>query len=258
MENIKWYVLLIGVGVAILGFVFVVQGLLARKKAVAIKGALAASAGQVSGLPEGSWVKLAGQAVSQEPLVAPGSGRPCLYYHHKVEQVRRTYSGDARHPLDAEKEWYTVVENERQAPFYVRDATGDILVLPDGAKFETLETFFDEPGSLGYEPAPGDSEPGVVDRVLDSFDILEEDTGSYRTSEEIVPVGAPVVVYGSLHHTPGGSQVSKGEGDMLVSHKTEEQLLKEQGSHMKLGLIIGGVMFVGGIVAVIYSLQFIS
>jgi hypothetical protein len=42
-----------------------------------------------------------------------------------------------------------------------------------------------------------------MDKALDLLDNLEDDTGSYRTHEWVVPVGAPVVVYGSMSfHLP--------------------------------------------------------
>ena len=52
-------------------------------------------------------------------LSAPHSGKPCVYYRHKLEERR----GSGK-----ERRWVTLSDDRAQLPFYCVDATGQILV----------------------------------------------------------------------------------------------------------------------------------
>lgn len=58
-------------------------------------------------------------------LVAPLTGRPCLYYVARVDE--QTSSGKTTR-------WRTVIREERGVPFVVQDASGRAIVDPMGAR----------------------------------------------------------------------------------------------------------------------------
>jgi hypothetical protein len=76
-------------------------------------------------LPEGTYARIVGRAhPAGEPLIAPMTGRRCVYYEVKVEG-----KGIAPHPGKM-----TVIAAETKAiPFLLVDGTGRALVDPEGA-----------------------------------------------------------------------------------------------------------------------------
>ncbi len=68
------------------------------------------------------WAKM----MPGEPIYAPVSGKPCVWYRYKVEQ-----SGDSR---GERSRWTTVESGTSDAIFYIVDQTGQCVVDPDGAE----------------------------------------------------------------------------------------------------------------------------
>lgn len=94
-------------------------------------------------------VELSGTAECErgESIVAPMSGRPCVYVKTKIEEkrieTRTTKNSDGESVTKTETVWKTLSEKERQAPFYLRDETGVVRVDPKGAEI-VAEKFVEE------------------------------------------------------------------------------------------------------------------
>jgi hypothetical protein len=74
------------------------------------------------------YIELEGYAkmMEGEPIYAPLSGKPCVWYRYSVEQYRDSSEGG--------KEWATVESGVSEAIFLLVDPTGTCVVDPDGAE----------------------------------------------------------------------------------------------------------------------------
>ncbi len=73
-------------------------------------------------------------------IVAPMSGRSCVYVASSVEEERlETYrtTQNGRRVTRTRRVWRTISSNALQTPFYLRDETGAVRVDPNGADVES-------------------------------------------------------------------------------------------------------------------------
>jgi hypothetical protein len=71
-------------------------------------------------------VEISGQAQPEENLLsAPFSGLPCVFYSYAVEE----HVGSGK-----QARWETIAKGTSEQPFFVRDTTGRVLVVPLGAE----------------------------------------------------------------------------------------------------------------------------
>jgi len=158
-------------------------------------------------------VVVAGTAVASNPLVSPITNTPCVYCTYSVEEEwRREWTvrekvpvhRDPREPrgrgIDYREVTHqqskvgtkVIAKDSRSTPFQVRDATGEVLVIPERAEIT---------GQPGFE--------GVVDRSSPMFEVpgvpeQPHSTGHRKIEEHLVPVGAEVTVVGPVE-TEGGA-----------------------------------------------------
>ena len=173
-------------------------------------------------------VGLQGTLECDQPLHSDLTHSPCAAFRYRVDRLweeeyeerdakgnrtRRTRSGSD-----------LVAENERRAPFWLRDATGRLLVVPDGARVD-MEKIADrfEPGDRQAAapwwpvlPIPGGNHRGTRRTV------------GYRLREEVLPIGSTIYVLGTAADRTGTLAMGRGpeqEGMFLVSLKTREEVV---------------------------------
>jgi hypothetical protein len=74
--------------------------------------------------------RVVGRAVAgDEPLMAPLSGRACVYYYAHCEEERSTTAGRGH----TSSSWETIRACESSVPFTITDGTGQAVVVPVGA-----------------------------------------------------------------------------------------------------------------------------
>jgi hypothetical protein len=119
------------------GIVLFARGLIAYRRdrlissvATSALDGIAAGEVRISGLVE----------PIEQTLVSPLQSRPCVWYRARVE----TTGNDSR----------VLYADEQAQEFRVRNETGDIRVVPRGARWEIGATFDERTGMLGDEP-PG-------------------------------------------------------------------------------------------------------
>lgn len=83
----------------------------------------------------------------QDPVRAPFSGKPCVWYHAKIEEKR----GD-----DEDESWETIFSELDPRPCLLSDATGACLVLPAQADMRVafVEDTYYEDGLFNDPPEP--------------------------------------------------------------------------------------------------------
>ncbi len=179
-----------------------------------------------------------------EPLTSELAETESVYYSmtvaRDVEEEREGSDGSKRRTSEQ------LAHQMRSVPFTVEDATGSLAVDPEGAAFTA------EKALSRTEPAGGGPRRLTVGRysLQAPFDPR---TRGYRFEEEVIPVGQEVYVLGEV--TDSGSELRlaspAGEGKLLISVKSREQLLKELGSGSKFLRVAAIVCGVAGLLLLV-------
>jgi hypothetical protein len=176
-------------------------------------------------------VALQGVLHCDEPLHADLTHEPCVAFRYRVErqweEVYEDRDSQGGRVLRSRGGRELVALNDRRVPFRLRDGTGEVLVLPDGATLEmeqTAERF--EPHELHDIPHRRHL-PQVGGRR----------TLGYHFREESLPVGRTAYVLGQATDRDGGLTIGVLPGStepFLVSLRTREQILRDARRTMAL------------------------
>jgi len=138
-----------------------------------------------------------------EPLTAPLSGRPCVYYAARVERLptpdaTEQLASNAPPPADGEPasgatRWLLVASETRSAAFVIQDESGRALIEPTAAKVELS----------GAEPVELDLAALTARQreFLAQHQVIEPGV-RLRYSEAIIAVGEAIAVVGSGMREP--------------------------------------------------------
>lgn len=160
--------------------------------------------------------EVAGTIESDAPLTAPLSGMACVAYTYGVsreyeEDVTSTDS-DGKTKTETTRRSESVESDDKRAPFYVRDATGRVLVNPEDADLDMVDA-----GSR-FDQAP----PTRGERTR---------TLGYRHSVQALPVGTQVYVLGCAVDSGGQPAIGRGPRDrklkFMISRRSERELANE-------------------------------
>lgn len=122
-----------------------------------------------------------------EPLRAPLTGKPCLWWHYRIEEQRSS---------GKRKSWHQLESARSEAWLGLGDATGQCLINPAGAEVRPLhrEVWY------GSQRHPRAEQPqGWLDAMLSLG-------RRYRYIEERLHVGDPLYVLGEFRTLGGGRQ----------------------------------------------------
>lgn len=202
-------------------------------------------------------VELVGSIKSADPLISPLGQRQCVYYQMSVT---RRYEEDAwRKDSNGRRERYTqsgtetVNDDTQSREFRIDDGTGQVLVLPDGADFDTLETSVSR-----FEPGEGEVATlrfGDFTMSVPSGGGGRRQTLGYQYEEKIVPLGRRVTVIGQATDRNGTLAVANSpEHPLTISSESREEQIEggERGARFKL--IAAGVSAVAGVVLVVVGI----
>jgi hypothetical protein len=209
-------------------------------------------------------VALRGTIECAAPLAAEISGTACVHYRTRVEreyEERYTEFDEARkeHVHKTRRARETVASATRGCPFVLRDATGTIDVLPDGA------TIDDEQTVSRFEPDPGPVAVGAC-LSLGGFTLTlgapqgeGTRTLGYHLQEHVLPVGRDVYVLGQATDAEGRLAIHKpntADAAFVISPRSREALLQSTASSAKgfyvaaiVCFVLGAGLIVGGLFA---------
>jgi hypothetical protein len=162
--------------------------------------------------------EVTGVIETDAPLAAPVSDTPCVAYVHTVtreydEDVTSTDS-EGKTTTQTMRRSETIETNERRSNFFVRDATGRVLIHPEDAELDLVEV------GKRFDPAKPNSGRA---RTL-----------GYRHEVRVLPVGAQVYVLGCV--VDGGGQPAIGRGprdksyQFFISRRSERDLAGDAAS----------------------------
>lgn len=149
----------------------------------------------ISALPEDTLGRVVGTARPVgEPLLAPMTERPCVYYRVEVRQTQR-------------QGHRTIITESRSVPFFLEDETGRAMVDPEGASV-ALE--FDSRSKSGTLDDPTDRESAFLARHSQTGTGLLFNKG-LQYLEAVIHIGEKVAILGSAVREPD-PDAPRGEG----------------------------------------------
>ena len=152
------------------------------------------------------YVKIAGhaKAAGDQPIAAPLSARPCVWWSYELAEKTTNYKGETR--------WRTIDSGTSIAPFVLEDTDAECLVGPINAEITPTshDVWFGDRPSPGCLPAHN---KGLLDRE------------NYRYDERLLSVGAFLSVVGELRSISEIETVGAATGALLHRWKQDQKTL---------------------------------
>lgn len=250
--------LVFGIILIVLGAIFGVVSYFKAKRVYSLRSVERRNAGDVAsmahevseamaefGPTEGTFAEkgeFLGDAVCDQPVTAQLSGKPCLYYSMKVKRKYEEKEWDSDQDRWRTRTGYqTVTTSSEYARFKLKDDTGEILVDPEGAKFDGLVDSVSK-----FEPAQGARPALSFGRFQLSLgnqyvDTEQRRTIGYEYKEKILPMDRRLTVIGEANDKMGELAVRKSKDQKLtISTRSREEMV-ESAKKAKLGFMIAGI-----------------
>lgn len=181
-------------------------------------------------------VEVKGMIRSNNPTIAQLSQRPCVYAQMTVlETYEETYYETDNEGNEQRKtrQGSTILANSSlQINFFLEDETGRIEVNPNRANVDLIKVV---DSYEQYQGNPtlysGQFSCNVNPQTFDNKRIL-----GYQYNEYILPVDTKVYILGEVSDSQGSLVIQhplNPEGQFIITHKSEEQLLQEKESVAK-------------------------
>ena len=199
-------------------------------------------------------VELKGTAESEEPITSYLAGVQCIDYAWQVDEhwsrtVHETYTDSKGHThtrTRTESGWKQVAGGRKSIPFYLKDDTGIIRVVPDGADITGISVFNEtcSPGNpLYYSKGPSGS--------------VANSTHRRRFTETAVPLHTNLYIMGQAREQQDvvapEIAADKQSPMFVISTKTEKQISSRytvwHWFWLVLGLVITAGLIIGGSIA---------
>jgi hypothetical protein len=229
----------IGIAIFALGLIGVIYGILQRIKAgrlmdaplvttgdIAMRGrAVAGAKGQVSAQ---------GSVVCPQPVIAPFSGQPCLFY--SIKCTAKWKEGDHHKSK-------LIDEKKQAASFTIDDGSGPVVVdAREGGDFEPTQRKAETKGTgliggiTGTEMQFGNYQVNTP--------MLDVGT-KYEVEEEILPIVPRLYACGRIGD-PGNAIAAPNWRQLILSNRTRDELLASATKTAKISLIVGALALLGG------------
>ncbi|MBP2475578.1 hypothetical protein JOF53_004450 [Crossiella equi] len=192
--------------------------------------------------------EVVGQAVPGPygPLRAEITGTECVWFR---AQVRRRYRKVGRDHQGKRKETEateTVSDTTSSTVFGVQDATGVVLVQPQGARIDRPELTVER-----FERAE-QAERGILATLLSSS---REGTIGYEYTEWVLRPGAHLFVHGEVSDRTGQLAFGKpAQGPYVISTRSEEEVRATTSRYQLLAAWGGAGAALVGIVVIVLKL----
>jgi hypothetical protein len=166
------------------------------------------------------------------------------------EETRYTTDSDGRERRRTTRRTDTVSREKQSVPFRISDDSGDLLVLPEKARFDGLVKTVDK------------FDRGDVDELslgrfvmsMASAALGGRRTIGYKYEEHVMPLDRPLTVIGQVGDEMGEVALRRGDGPLLISTRSREEMVAS-GRRWALALLVMGVVFgAGGVVFLILGL----
>jgi hypothetical protein len=173
------------------------------------------TAADIAGKGAGTLVELKGALRCQAPLTSEFAQQACIYYRAMTEREYEEVTRDSEGRTKTERRYQTMQDNTRHAPCVLEDATGAVSLSFEGATVEAVEVV------KRYEAGSG---VGLIGSLLN----VSGSTLGYRYTEWLLAPDATAYVLGTVQ--ADGSIGAAKKNPFVISHKSEEQRVKDLGS----------------------------
>lgn len=188
--------------------------------------------------------ELKGTVESEQPFISYLAGIPCVMFSWKVEEHwTRTVTtiGPKGIPMTRQESgWRDIAHGRQSAPFYLKDDTGVIRIIPEGAQIEDKEVF-DKTCKRGD---PLYFSYGPQNEIANS-------THQRRFRETALPLHTPLYVVGQARERDDvvAAEIAEDKKSpiFLISTRTEKQVSSGHGIGFWILLVTGLLVVVGGI-----------
>lgn len=192
--------------------------------------------------------ELKGTAESEEPLTSYLAEKKCVYYRWQVEEhwsrtvteTHRDSRGRTHIRTRTESGWKNVAGGEKARPFYLKDDTGIIRIVPEKAKIHGERVFAE---TVGREN-PLYFGKGPAHEVANS-------DHRRRFLETIIPLHASIYVVGQARERQDSvaAEIAYDQSCplFLISTRTEKQISTGYGRWFWFFLVAGLALLLGGI-----------
>lgn len=228
----------LGMVIVSLGIIGIIWGIFQKMKAGRVSDAPfvrtgeAATKGTQVASPKGA-ISVEGTVACAQPVMAPVSGVPCLWYHLKSKVTWK----------DGDVEKTKEIDNQKvAAAFTVDDGSGAVAVeANEGGDFEPTQSK-SETKSVGLLAGIKGTELKFGNYTISTgMGSMEE---KYEVEETYMPVQPRLYVCGKA--TTRGVIAAPDWRQLLLSNKTRDELLGSAQKTAKMSLIGGGVAFALG------------
>lgn len=193
-------------------------------------------------------VELKGTAESESPLTSYLAGVRCILYSWQVREhwsrtVTETYrdaQGRTQTRTRTESGWTEVAKGGESAPFYLRDDTGVIRIVPEGASIhgvKTLDETCSRENPLYYGKGPAHE--------------VANSTHRRQFVETAIPVGASLYVMGQARERQDvvAAEIARDKEAPLfvISTQSEKQVSAGYGRWSVFWVALGLVLVLGGV-----------
>ena len=172
-------------------------------------------------------VEISGQAETEgegegEGLTSPFSGLPCVFYSYAVEEQVRSGNNTR---------WKTIASGTSEQPFFVRDATGRVLVVPLGAQLILPDERSIRTSWLGELPSvavAGLRRLGIASTSWMGNKVLRCRESFILPDESIYVLGAALEHHGMGQHIANESRLYIGHSrdhTFIISNRSEKDLV---------------------------------
>ncbi|MCC6558776.1 MAG: hypothetical protein IT372_38075 [Polyangiaceae bacterium] len=232
-----------GFFLVVVAIIAVVVGVLNQMKAKKILAAPFKKTAEVAQNPQAGdakgLVSCEGAIVAQQPLAAPCSGKPCVYYEVEVIRMWEKHV-QTENGMKTEKGKDTVNTTKVGSHFYVNDGSGPAGVDARESLDCDMEQSFEQAQNVSY----GDVVFGQFRTNVPHAGGDKHTTG-VKAVEKIVPAAGNLFVMGKLV----GGTVTKTDGmlgKLIASTKGREKLIGATKRNAMLGFIGGAVLMLPG------------
>jgi HAMP domain-containing protein len=233
----------LGFFLVVLAIIGILVGVMQQLKAKKILAAPFKKTGEVAQNPNAGdakgTVSCEGAVQVQQPIYAPCSGKPCLYFEVEVtrlwEKQVQTENG-----LKTEKGTSNISTNKTGSQFWLNDGSGPVGINAVEDVDTDLEKAFEQTQNVAW----GDVVFGNFRVHVPATGGNERTTG-VRATEKILPAQGNLFAMGKL----AGGTIMKTDGmlgKLLLSPKGRDKLVGATKRNSLIGFVVGGLMFLPG------------
>ncbi|MDD5289091.1 MAG: LemA family protein [Dehalococcoidales bacterium] len=190
--------------------------------------------------------ELKGTAESDKPLTSHLAEIPCVLYRWKVDEhwsrMVTTIGPKGVPTTHHESGWKTVAKDEQITPFYLKDETGIIRIIPQGAEIEDKEVF----DKTCKRTDPLYFNKGPRNEIANS-------DHQRRFHETAITLHTKLYVMGQAREREDivAAEIAKDKKApmFLISTRTERQVSSSHGVWFWFWLVLGLLAAVGGVLA---------